>query len=488
MGKNTAIIDASGLSHAEKNEVIGMLQEQILLLKEKINRLAAKIKVLEGRSKKNSKNSHKPPSTDEKSRNKKTTSSREKSSNNPGGQPGHPGKTLEQHKNPDEIVKLTVSDCAHCGTSLRNTATSIIRRQQFEIPPIHMFVTEYQAESKDCKCGYNTTACFPEGITNTVQYGPNARALMVYLNQYQFIPYLRIKQLFKDVFGKDISPGTIVNAINSLSANLNILDSQIKNKLRRSTVIHCDETGMNVNGEKQWLHTSGNEKWAHFGLHAKRGQQASQEINILPRSKGIMVHDHWKSYFRYSRNEHALCNAHHIRELRFIHENHSMQWAKNMKGLLLEINQSKDKYVNQNKTKFSKWLLRKYNSAYDSILVLAEREQRVRGTIDSRNLINRLKGYKKETLLFMNNFKVPFTNNLAERDIRMAKVKQKISGYFRSKISSNSFCKIRTMIISATKNRKNIFKTIQAAFRGTMTTKLLLCEDLAVVVSTRLCK
>lgn len=458
----------SKLGHSEKNVLIDMLQEQILLLKEKIKKLESKIKDISSKSKKNSKNSSKPPSSDI-DKPKKTTSSKPKSDKSPGGQPGRKGSTLEMTKKPDNIVRLPVNSCANCGLNLKNKKASIDKRQEFEIPEPKIFVTEYQSESKTCSCGCTTYALFPEHITHKTQYGPRARSLMVYMNQYQFIPFDRASQFFETVYNHKISPATIVNAVNSLGDRLNTLDSEIKNFLKKSDIVNCDETSMRVNGNKQWLHTVGNPKVAHYALHSNRGKQATMDIGILPEYSGIMVHDHWKSYYHYDKNQHSLCNAHHLRELRYINENHNINWAESMSLLLIKIKEHKDKYLTKDNIKFSKYILKKYNLEYDNILSQAQREQAIRGTQDSHNLLKRLKNHKEEVLLFMNNFKVPFTNNLSEQDLRMSKVKQKISGCFRNIANGDTFCKIRSLIISARKNQKNIFKIIQDAFRKIIT-------------------
>ena len=193
--------------------------------------------------------------------------------------------------------------------------------------------------------------------------------------------------------------------------------------------------------------------------------KASQDIGILPDFKGILVHDHWKSYFTYTDMTHALCNAHHLRELKFLHEQHHMKWAEKMSSLLVKIHQQREKIKINKHQEFSRYMLKKYNSAYDEILIYAKREQARHGTKDSHNLIKRLQNYQSSVLLFMNDFNVPFTNNLSEQDLRMNKVKQKISGCFRNLNLAEHFCKIRGLLISSRKNDKNPFEMIQMAFR-----------------------
>ena len=452
------------LTSAEKTFLIDMLQEKNNLLEEQVKRLNARLKQLEDQKSKNSRNSSKPPSSDQ-NKPKKTTSSKPKSNKKPGGQPGHKGHYLKKSDNPDETVRLEVSSCDNCGQDLSKVKSTIETRQEFEIPPPQILVTEYQAESKDCKCcGYTTTACFPEHITHITQYGIRARSLMAYINQYQYIPYDRASQFFGTVYGHRVSPGTIVNAVDTLANRLTGLDEQIKEFLANSKLNHADETSMKVLGKKKWLHTVGNEKAGHFAFHENRGKKATLDIGILPEFKGTLVHDCWKSYFLYE-CEHALCNAHHIRELRFIYENHNMKWANKMLGLLIDINKHKHKEMDNGKTKLSKKTLDEYNQKYDNILAKARKEHAKHATKDSSNLLKRLTNYKEEVLLFMYDFSVPFTNNLSERDFRMAKVKQKISGCFRSLVGAKNFCLIRNLLVTAKKNNRNVFDMFQQSLR-----------------------
>lgn len=453
------------LCSSEKTVIIEMLQEQINLQKEEINRLKAKLKNLEGQISKNSKNSSKPPSSDI-NKPQKTTSSKKKSGKKPGGQPGHKGANLAMRKNPEHIIILAVNECNNCSNNLKNTKSSIERRQEFEIPKPKIIVTEYQSESKECKCcGYTTTACFPDGITHIAQYGVRAKSLMAYMNQYQFLPYDRESQFFEAVYGQKISPGTIVNAVNSLANRLTKLDEQIKDMLSKAPVVNCDETSMSISGKKHWLHTVGNESLAHYALHANRGSKATKEIDILPNFNGIMVHDHWKSYFVYDENIHALCNAHHLRELRFINEHHNMKWANKLSDLLIKINEHKQRHIKNGKDEFSTYLLDKYSAEYDEVLDKGRKEHARNSTKDSHNLLKRLKGYKKETVLFMYDFAVPFTNNTSEQDLRMSKIKQKISGCFRQMSGGAAFCKIRNLLTTSRKNNQNPFDMIQTAFK-----------------------
>jgi transposase len=296
---------------------------------------------------------------------------------------------------------------------------------------------------------------------------------MVYLNQYQLIPYKRSSEFFEVIYNHKISAGTVVNAVIRISSRLSQVESQIKELLSRKALVHCDETGANVNSERYWVHTVGDKQLTHYGLHKRRGSEASDAIGILPKVKGVMVHDHWKSYFKYKNSRHGLCNAHHLRELRYIYEIQNLRWGKEISDLLIGINGQKATYIQQGGVAFSQYFLNKYSDTYDEILLKAGREQARRGTIDSHNLLKRLKGHKDSVLLFMRDFTVPFTNNLSEQDLRMNKVKQKISGFFKSKEGDDNFCKIRSVLSTGRKNKRNIFQILQEAFQ-----RIISVEDL----------
>lgn len=480
MGKREQKTDISHLDSAEKTVLIHMLQEKINLLEDKYSRLEKRYKILEDRLAKNSSNSHKPPSSDmknnkKKSSVKKTKSLKQKSSKKPGGQPGHVGTHLKMSDIPDEVIYLSVDRCVHCDKNLKNIRPEIDARQVFEIPEPKIWITEYQAEQKYCRdCGYTTFACFPEGVTHKTQYGPRIKSLMVYMNQYQLLPFERASEFFEVIYQHKVSPGTIVKAVDALSNRLIDVETAIKQLLIKSNLLNTDETSVNIGGDKHWVHVACTEQLTHYGVHKNRGAQATEEIGILPRFRGTMVHDHWKSYFVYEESEHALCNAHHLRELKFLHEQQGIKWAKKMSDLLIEIHDEKEKLLEKNKI-FSSNKLSTYEACYDQILVAAQREQARRGTLDSHHLLKRLRNWKESVLLFMHRMEIPFTNNLSERDLRMNKVKQKISGCFRSPEGSQHFCRVRSVISTAKKNHRNIFTVLQIAFE-----KILSIDDILV--------
>ncbi len=471
--------DVSHLNSEEKTVLIYMLLEKNNLLIDKFNRLETKFKRLEAQLAKNSTNSSKPPSSDSKKSKKKlqkTASLKKQSGKKPGGQPGHEGKTLSMSATPDKTILLTVDECIQCGKNLKREDYTTENRQQFEIPEPKMWITEYQAQLKNCPlCGCTTAACFPENITHATQYGPRAKSLMVYINQYQLIPFDRASQFFNTIYRQSVSPGTIVNAVDALSSRFNVIEKGIKHLLIQSDLAHSDETSMNINGTKQWLHTVGTEQLTHYAFHEKRGQVAMDEIGILPAFKGTLIHDHWKSYFTYKDIRHGLCNAHHLRELKFIAEQQCIKWANGMSDLLLRINTHKGALIQVGKI-FNRPQKKKYGEEYDEIISKAGKEQARRGSIESYNLLKRLRNYKDCVLLFMNDLTVPFTNNLSEQDIRMMKVKGKISGCFRKITGGDNFCKIRSVISTANKNKKNVFDILQTAFQKIITVDMLLAE------------
>jgi len=278
------------------------------------------------------------------------------------------------------------------------------------------------------------------------------------------IPHQRGSEFFEVIYGHRVSPGTIVNAVEGIARRLETVEKEIKQLLIEEKVCHFDETSMRVKGDKHWVHVSGNAKLTHYRFHKKRGIEAMKAIGIYCEFKGKAIHDHLKSYFKNEDCRHGLCNAHHFRELRYIHEVQGIRWADKVSKLLMRIYEHKEAEIAKGKIGFSNYWLKKYSNAYDEIMHLAQREQAKRGTIDSHNLLRRLCHYKDAVLLFMKDFSVPFTNNSAEQDLRMNKVKQKISGTFRNERSGENFCRIRSVLSTAMKNKKNIFKLLQDVF------------------------
>lgn len=404
----------------------------------------------------NSKNSSKPPSTD----NKKNSNrgSNNNGTNKKGGQNGHQGTTLEPVDDPDE-VKIINLDRRTLPKGDNYTHDGYTTRQVFNIK-ISRFVIEYQAERVVNQKGEFFIAPFPDGVTHRTQYGASIKARAVYLAVEQMIPYERIQEQFKHDANIAISTGSFVNFKREVSLKLKELkfDQVAKYALSEADIMHSDETGINIGGKRLWLHGASNHSWSWFEPHKKRGCEAMDDIGILPIFSGLLHHDHWKPYFVYQCN-HSLCNAHHKRELTCAFEQDGQKWAEKMLHFLLELN----KEVNARKNKrLSKGKIEARIKTYREILTAGDKEcpekkaelgkKKRPAQTKSRNLLERLRDYEDETLRFMVESQAAFTNNLGERDIRMTKVQQKISGCFVSMKTAKEHYIIKSYISTCKKN------------------------------------
>jgi transposase len=446
-------------------KIIASLEAEVELLRKENAELKARIAELERRLNQNSSNSSKPPSLDGFNR-PQPKSLREKSDKPNGGQKGRFGRTLLQVENPDNVIVHHVLECTSCHASLENAeADWIDKRQVFEIPEPKMDVIEHRCEKKFCpSCGQLNAAPFPEGVEQHVQYGPRAKALMVYLQNYQLLPYERLSEFFADVFGAPISQGTVFNVTKAASRNLASFEAKTKELLKDSLVLNSDESGLRVGKELHWLHTVSNERLTFYHVHEKRGIEATTAAGILPHFKGTLVHDCWSSYFSYN-FDHALCNAHLLRELNGIIETTDHQWAKEMRDFLRKVNKANneaDKGLSESEAKI-------YINEYQKILNIGYLETGGPPPLEktlARNLWERFLLRENQVLRFVHDSNVPFDNNQAERDLRMIKVKQKVSGCFRSKEGADCFARIRGYISTMKKQCKNIMDALISAMQG----------------------
>ena len=448
-----------------------VLKEQVAHLQEVVGLLSERIEKLEDQLGKDSHNSSKPPSSDPF---KKTKSLRKKSDKSPGGQKGHGGKRLELVSEPDETVVHPVVCCCACGAELSNEARIDVRRRQvFEVPPLRLSVTEHQAEVKRCyECGVLNRAAFPDEVRQPTQYGARLKGLTQYLLHYQLLPLARTQELFADLFNHSLSQGTLVNASERCYQELAEVETCIKQAIVESEVICVDETGCAAQSRRQWLHVSSTPELTFYEVHAKRGRAALDAIDLLPRFEGTAVHDAYASYHAYGCH-HALCNAHLLRELTFLQERHRQHWAKELVELLVEVKQACDAAGEAlpNPSAQADFALR-YTVIIEAGLAaqpppkkrpVGKRGRRKQSK--AKNLLDRLASRQEEVLRFMYDPQVPFDNNLAERDLRMMKVQQKISGCFRGE-GATYFCRIRGYISTLRKQKLNILAGLECVFRS----------------------
>jgi|TARA_Y100000310_G_scaffold57392_1_gene52586 transposase len=449
----------------------------ILSMQEQIATMAAEIKALRDQLSKNSRNSGKPPSSDGYAK-PRPKSLRPKGDRKSGGQPGHPGQTLERVGDPDHVVPHPAVSCGECGIDLTDIPTDVVEtRQVFDLPPIRFEVTEHQAEVKSCPgCGGRVKGTFPPEVTQPTQYGSRVKALAVYLSNYQMLPLARLCELFSDLTGQAPSESLILTACETVAGKIAPSLEAIREQLIASPVVHCDETGQRVRGVLNWLHSVSTRRLTFYATHPKRGQEAMRAIGILPQFRGRAVHDALASYFLFDQCSHALCNAHHLRELKFMEENHEQAWAAPMADLLLEIKDEVEA-APPGATSLPQERLAHYERRYEALLQRGfaanlpppETTPKKRGRKKQsppKNLLDRLAKYRDETLAFMGDFRVPFDNNLAERDVRMMKVKQKVSGTFRTTAGAETFCAVRSYISTARKQGHAVLDAIQDALLG----------------------
>jgi transposase len=438
--------------------------------------LESRVKALENQKAKDSHNSSKPPSGD--GFGKRTKSLRTKSERPSGGQQGHPGSTLEWIAQPDFTEVHGVEECHGCGLSLSQTPVQGWELSQVhELPVMRLQVTEHHAQVKCCpRCQTLNRGQFPSGIIRGVQYGSALKGLMVYLSDYQLLPSQRVIELLSDVFGCSISQGTLHNVRQRCFEELKPIEGEIIEAIQTSSVAHFDETGARVKGKLFWLHVASSKRLTYYFIHGKRGQIAMDEMNILPHFKGVSVHDGLKSYAQYD-CLHALCNAHHLRELIFISEQYAQPWAESMIKLLLDIKKQVDESKAQGLHALDPGLLNAFEIRYQTLLnegftanppvPLDVTKARGRPKQSSpKNLLDRLQSQQSEVLRFMVDFDVPFDNNQAERDLRMMKLKQKISGGFRSLLGGQFFCRIRGYISTLKKQEQNILDELKRLLGG----------------------
>jgi transposase len=458
-----------------KDEELEQLRQENAALREQVSVLSERIQVLEAQLAKDSHNSHLPPSSDRFRRQPKSV--RTKSGKKAGGQPGHEGKTLMLSPTPDSVVVHAVEQCEHCQHDLREVESlEVERRQVLDLPLKRVLVVEHQAQQKWCPaCQQVSTAAFPEEVRAPVQYGAACGGVAVYLVEQQLLPYERACEVMEDLLGVPMSVGTLQGMVQRCALALAPVEQRIKEALIQAPVIHQDETGLHVAGKRSWMHVTCTPSLTHYAVHASRGQPALEAIGILPKFAGISIHDGWASYFLYACG-HPCCNVHLLRDLIFVAEEHHCLWALSLKELFLDMKEATEQAREQGKH----WLdpLEVVDWEAQFLALLDEGDQAhprapappgTRGRCKQsapRNLLDRLRSYQQAFLCFLEDLRVDFDNNLAERDLRMVKVQQKVSGCFRSQAFAQAFARIRGYLSTLRKQRLPLLSALEQALVG----------------------
>lgn len=448
---------------------LAALVDRVLRLEAQVRQLQQQVIQLKERLAKNSRNSSKPPASDGLAK-PPPKSLRRKSHRRPGGQPGHPGKTLQPVAQPDHLIHhpLNHCPCGQCGgRSLRQQPVlGYQRRQVFDLPPQLLEVTEHRAEIKCCPVsGQIVQADFPTEVQAPAQYGPRFKAVQTYLNTEHFIPYDRLGRLVEDIFGQPLSEATVVSANQRIYGHLEPFEQELAERLVAQALVHLDESGVRVAGKLHWLHVASTPDLTFYGIHPRRGTQAMDELGIVPRLRAWVMHDHWKAYLSYQDCFHAFCNEHHLRELKFQWEEKGEIWAQQLSQFLLRQKQYREQHGLP-----SQWKFKKILAEYHAILEQGRRKHPRRegrgAQSKAANLLDRLEDFDLCVLAFLIDLNVPFTNNQGEQDIRMIKIRQKISGGFRTLHGARVFARIRSYISTCRKQGRNILEALQQAYMG----------------------
>ena len=465
-------------------ELFTEVGQQIETLARHVETQAAVLQDVQARLGKTSATSSKPPSSDGYAKPKRTTSLRQPGQKPRGGQPGHEGDTLKRVAAPDRTELHPVVTCDRCGADLLDVAvTRYDERQVFDIPAIRIEVTAHQVEIKTCPgCGAENRGVFPVGVSGPVQYGLGVKTWATYFQTQHFVPVERTAQIVEDLVGHRVAEATLMKAQRDCVAAIAPATAAIQAQLQAASVVGFDESGLRVAGKLRWLHVASTEDLTDYTVHANRGQAGMDAAGILPGFTGCGVHDHWKSYFTYTDCTHALCNAHHLRELKFIHEQYGQAWADTVATLLVEIKTAVDTARAASQTALPVAVIAGFEHRYQAALNEGYRHNprpppppptatggKKRGRpaqTPPLNLLDRLRDFQAETLAFMRDFRVPFDNNQAERDVRMVKVKQKVSGGFRTVEGAQGFAQIRGYLSTARKQAVNVFAAIREALTG----------------------
>lgn len=460
-------------------EQIAALQAENATLREQLTAALAEIRDLQARLSKDSHNSSKPPSSDGLKRQlPRTRSLRRKSGKKPGGQLGHRGESLHLVAEPDAIIAHRPTVCSACQGPLEESEAAVVarkRRQVQDLPLIRLRVTEHQALSVRCPaCQQVTVGAFPPEAPSRAQYGPQVRALAVYLVAQQFVPYARTRDLLADLTGARLSVGTLVEWVQQSAQALEPVEAALKAALHQAPVLHSDETGVRRSGRLAWAHVASTARLTHYAIHPKRGSAATDAIGILPGYRGVSVHDGWKPYQAQTTCHHALCNVHHLRELTFVEEQYDQSWANDLKALLLEMRAATEQARAQGLARLPALQRDVLVARYEQLLALGlaanppppqrpkQRGRRKQSPV--RNLLERLWLGQSQVLAFLDDLTIPFDNNQAERDLRLLKTQQKISGCFRSDAGAAAFARLRGYLSTLRKQGRSVLDALRTLY------------------------
>jgi transposase len=460
----------SGSEQPSREELLALIEQQARVIEELTARIAVqneRIAELERQLGRNSRNSSQPPSADGPAVSP-SRAARRRSGRSPGKQPGAGGTALFQTSDPDDIVDHVPASCSGCGSDLAGaTAVGVVRRQVHDIPTITPVVVEHRLHKRRCSCGSTTTATAPAGVGAAACYGPNLRALAVYLLVFQHVPVARTQALLADLTGARPSTGWISSQLTTVAEVLVDVEKLIKSLIVLAHVIHVDETTSNINGARWWLHVASTTTLTAYHLHPSRGRKAVTEFDVLPAFCGTVVHDALSVYDTYPQARHALCGAHLARELTAAAEAHPDQgWPpqalRALHGLNTAAHQARNQQLPTIPPETADPLLDSWRHA---LLVGLAEHRRAPGRKQSttRNLLERLRDRDDQVLLFARDLSVPFTNNQAERDVRPTKTQLKISGCHRSETTAKAWLRIRGYISTVAKHGQNILTALRDA-------------------------
>jgi transposase len=444
----------------------------IATLEARISQLDAHVVELQARLRADSSNSSKPPSADGLAKGPPKPN-RAAGRRKPGGQPGAPGAHLAQVEHPDVVVVHAPERCGRCGGELAGApVVGAEARQVHDLPELGLLVTEHRAERRRCGCGTVTAATFPDGVRAPACYGPGVRAAACYLHGQQHLPVQRTAQALADLVGAEVASGTVAAILAECADGLDGFIDAVRVQLAAAPVAHFDETGARVAGRLHWLHSACTDRLSLFSVHPKRGKEAMDQAGVLPGFQGVAVHDGWSSYARYQQATHARCNAHHLRELAGAATLPGQRaWATGMAALLIEAKWAVERAVAAGADQLDSRRLDHYRARYQAIIEEgwranpAARAGRPRRS-KAANLLARLDDHREEVLRFATDFRVPFDNNQAERDIRMAKLQQKISGGWRTLAGAQRFCRLRSYVATARKQQVGVLPALRRVFEG----------------------